>query len=262
MFYPESCLIEELMVTTQQQDVSKEIEFFDLWAVSGNGDYDVFTPDTNESIIRAFVASTGIAVGDSVLDLGCGSGCFSRLLQRAGYCVTAVDISFGMLLGARQMDCAMDLAAGNAERLPFSAGSFDAILLSGILHHLVDPAYCVDEVFRILKPGGCFMSFDPNIRNPFFYIYRAKTSPFYSSAGVSDNEEPILAQRVSDIFASRQFDVDIDYLPNVAYRTGSSGVIRVIRPVFNLIECFVFGLPLLRRLRAFVLIRGRKNYDY
>jgi len=37
-----------------------------------------------------------------------------RLLQRAGYCVTAVDISFGMLLGARQMDCAMDLAAGNA----------------------------------------------------------------------------------------------------------------------------------------------------
>ena len=59
--------------------------------MSGNGDYDVFTPDTNESIIRAFVASTGIAVGDSVLDLGCGSGCFSRLLQRAGYCVTAVN---------------------------------------------------------------------------------------------------------------------------------------------------------------------------
>ena len=77
MFYPESCLIEELMVTIQQQDVSKEIEFFDLWAVSGNGDYDVLTPDTKESIIRAFVASTGIAVGDSVIDLGCGSGCFS-----------------------------------------------------------------------------------------------------------------------------------------------------------------------------------------
>ena len=45
--------------------------------MSGNGDYDVFTPDTKESIIRAFVASTGIAVGDSVIDLGCGSGCFS-----------------------------------------------------------------------------------------------------------------------------------------------------------------------------------------
>ena len=77
MFYPESCLIEELMVTIQQQDVSKEIEFFDLWAMSGHGDFGVFTHDKNESIIRAFVVSTGIAVGDSVLDLGCGSGCFS-----------------------------------------------------------------------------------------------------------------------------------------------------------------------------------------
>ena len=122
MFYPESHLIEELIVITQQQDISKEIEFFDLRAVSGNGDYDVFTQDTNESIIQAFVASTGIVVGNSVLDLGCGSGFFSRLLQRAGYCVTAFEISFGMLLRARQMDCAMDLAAGNAERLPFSAG--------------------------------------------------------------------------------------------------------------------------------------------
>ena len=114
MFYPESCLIEELMVTTQQQDISKEIEFFDLWAMSGNGDYGVFTHHTNDSIIRAFVASTGIAVGDSLLDLGCGSGCFSRLLQRAGYCVTAIDISFGVLLGARQMEGSMDLVAGNA----------------------------------------------------------------------------------------------------------------------------------------------------
>ena len=76
--------------------------------------------------------------------------------------------------------------------------------------------------------------------------------------GVSENEEPNLTQRVSDNFGSRQFVVDIVFLPNVAYRTGSSVVIRVIRPVFNLIERFVFGLPFLRRLRAFVLISGRK----
>lgn len=249
------------MNVPQQQNIAKEIEFFDYWAGSSTVDYDVFTPATNDSIIRAFVDTTGILAGSSVLDLGCGSACFARLLQGAGYRVTGVDLSFGMLLVGRRMDCSMDLAAGNAERLPFSANSFDTVLLSGILHHLVDPTYCADEVFRILKPGGSFMAFDPNRSNPFFYIYRMKTSVFYSSVGVSDNEEPISARRVSNIFVVRKFVVKIDFLQNVNYRTGSSRVIRVIRPFFNIIERLVFGLTILRRFRAFVLISGRKSID-
>ena len=246
------------MDVTQHQNTTKEIEFFDTLAAANLGDYDVFMPATNDLIIQAFVDTTKISAGSSVLDLGCGSACFARLLQRAGYKVTGIDLSFGMLLGGRRRDVSMDLAAGNAERLPFRPGSFDAVLLSGLLHHLADPGYCADEVFRILKSGESFLAFDPNRANPFFFLYRTKTSPFYSSVGVSGNEQPIVAQNVAKIFAARRFIVKVDYLKNVEYRTGSSRVIRVIRPFFNIIERFVFGLTILRTLRAFVLISGKK----
>jgi SAM-dependent methyltransferase len=51
------------------------------------------------------------------------------------------------------------------------------------VHRLLDPARCASEVFRVLKPDGSFVAFDPNRLNPFMYLYRDRSSPFYSSVG-------------------------------------------------------------------------------
>jgi SAM-dependent methyltransferase len=40
------------------------------------------------------------------------------------------------------------------------------------VHPLPDPARCGSEVFRVLKPGGSFVAFDPNRLNPLMYLYR------------------------------------------------------------------------------------------
>jgi len=42
----------------------------------------------------------------------------------------------------------------DAEALPFADGSFDLVYLNGVLHHSPDTQRCVDEVYRVLKPGG------------------------------------------------------------------------------------------------------------
>ena len=64
------------------QDKDKEIAFFDAHAESD--EYDVFTLQTNERLIAAFVRLSGLAHGARVADLGCGSGVFTELLRRRG----------------------------------------------------------------------------------------------------------------------------------------------------------------------------------
>ena len=93
----------------------------------------------------------------------------------------------------------LEFLEGDAEHLPFPSSSLDGVLLSGLVHHLPDPSRCAAEVFRVLKPGGAFVAFDPNRMNPFMYLYRDRSSPFYSSVGVTENERPVLAQQVAAV---------------------------------------------------------------
>ena len=171
------------------QDKSKEIAFFDAHAEAD--DYDVFTPDANSKLIDAFVRLSGLHSGARVVDLGCGSGVFTELLQRRGYSAVGVDISPKLVALGRARYPGLELVEGDAENLPFPSGSLDGVLLSGLVHHFPDPWRLAAEVNRILKPGGRFVAFDPNRMNPFIYLYRERSSQFYSSIGVTENERPI-----------------------------------------------------------------------
>jgi predicted RNA methylase len=73
------------------QDKQKEIAFFDAHAASD--EYDVFTPEASARLVSAFVRLSGLSRGARVADLGCGSGVFTDLLQRAGYSSIGLDIS-------------------------------------------------------------------------------------------------------------------------------------------------------------------------
>ncbi|WP_316189918.1 class I SAM-dependent methyltransferase [Bradyrhizobium sp. SZCCHNS1054] len=238
------------------QDKQKEIDFFDGHAAADS--YDVFTPESNIRLIKTCVRLAGLKLGDRVADLGCGSGVFTELLYRQGYNAVGLDISPELIRRGRTKFQNIEFFEGDVENLPFASASLDGVLLSGLVHHLPDPSRCAAEVFRVLKPGSAFVAFDPNRMNPFMYLYRDRSSPFYSSVGVTENERPVLAHRVAAVFRSVGFNVDTDYISDLSYRYVASSKIRWLLPAYNALDRLLFAPDFMKPLRSFVLTFGRK----
>lgn len=90
------------------------------------------------------------------LDLGCGTGYFSRALGErfAASEGVALDIAEGMLRHARPLAGAQQFIAGDAERLPLQGASCDLLFSSLALQWCADFAAVLSEAERVLRPGG------------------------------------------------------------------------------------------------------------
>ncbi len=90
------------------------------------------------------------------LDLGCGTGYFSRVLapQFAGASGLALDIAEGMLAHAQPQGGAEHFIAGDAEKLPLRCGSGDLIFSSLALQWCADFSSVLSEAARVLRPNG------------------------------------------------------------------------------------------------------------
>ena len=92
---------------------------------------------------------------DKVLDVGCGNGFISQL--HPNFDIQGIDISDGMLaLNPYQS------VKASAEEIPFSDNTFDFVICRSLLHHLELPVLGLKEMFRVLKPGGRWVCWDPN----------------------------------------------------------------------------------------------------
>lgn len=129
----------------------------------------------HETWIRPAMAMLGPVAGKNVLDVGCGHGMASVVLARQGARVTGIDLSTGYVEEAKRRSQANEtdgtFLVANAERLPFAAGSFDAVWGSAILHHL-DLEAAGRELRRVLKPGGVAVFCEPWGGNPFLGFAR------------------------------------------------------------------------------------------
>jgi hypothetical protein len=102
------------------------------------------------------------------------------------------------------------------------------------------------------------MAFDPNRINPFMYLYRDRSSPFYSPVGVTENERPLLAAQAASVFTKAGFLVKTDYLSGLSYQYVASQKTRAFLPIYNWIDRTLFKVGVLRPLRSFVLTVGEK----
>lgn len=243
-----------IMHAIQQKE--KEIAFFDRHAESDV--YDAFTPESNALLINAFKKLTNLSAGSRIIDIGCGSGVFTQLLREAGYHVVGLDISPKLIERGKNIYPGLELIVGDAENLPFANETFDGVLLSGIVHHFPDPQQLAAETYRVLRPGGRFMAFDPNRMNPFMYLYRDRSSPLYSSVGVTENERPLLPKQAAVVFKNAGFLVTTDYLSGLALQYLASKQARIFLPIYNWVDRVIFGLGILKPVRSFVLTSGEK----
>lgn len=90
----------------------------------------------------------------AVLDLGCAFGFSTRLLKRRGYDATGVDASAVYIERARRADPTGVYLQCDATRIPLPDQSFDGVLFLDVLEHLPDERGAVEEIARLLRPGG------------------------------------------------------------------------------------------------------------
>jgi SAM-dependent methyltransferase len=108
----------------------------------------------------------GLRAGELLLDLGCGFGRHAFEAFKRGARVVACDMAVPELVEVRALFEAMVLAGeaspdgmavainGDATRLPFADGTFDRIVASEVMEHIADDMGALDELVRVLRPGG------------------------------------------------------------------------------------------------------------
>lgn len=90
--------------------------------------------------------------GKRVLDLGCGPGWYTVALERAGADVVGLDLGADDVALAKAQG--VNALVGDGMQLPFGDETFDGIFCSNLLEHVPDTSRVLDEVARLLKPGG------------------------------------------------------------------------------------------------------------
>ncbi|EER01004.1 conserved hypothetical protein [Perkinsus marinus ATCC 50983] len=106
------------------------------------------------------------------LDVGCGGGLLTEeMASTYGYNITGIDISEASLQQARQhgRDIPnLHYQVGSVYDIPFPDNSFDGVIISDVLEHLLDLQGALTEIYRVLKPGGVLV-FDTISRTVWSY---------------------------------------------------------------------------------------------
>ncbi|MCW2865788.1 MAG: SAM-dependent methyltransferase [Actinoallomurus sp.] len=98
-----------------------------------------------------------------ILDVGCGDGTATGMVRRLGHTVVGVDWSMMALRQARRHDLLLIRGGIDAPGLPLADGSVDMVILSEVIEHLVDTDSAIDEIHRVLRPGGRLLVSTPNL---------------------------------------------------------------------------------------------------
>lgn len=99
------------------------------------------------------VSFSRVQPGDTVVEVGAGTGNFLALFAGVAGRRIAVDLTPAMLEQARRHE-GIDLVAGDGRRLPLRSGSAGLVASAQALHHVHDPATVVKEMRRVARPGG------------------------------------------------------------------------------------------------------------
>jgi len=120
--------------------------------------------------------------GERALEVGTGTGHFALDLTRRGLDVVGVDISAPMLAAAASKDIATHWLRGDAAALPCCACSFDLVLCVTALEFVANRERAVEEMWRVVRPGGRLVIAVLNAWSPWAWARRresrAQETPF------------------------------------------------------------------------------------
>ena len=107
---------------------------------------------------RLILEAVAAREGEYILDVGCGRAIDAALLSESGAVVIGLEPSEVMLSRAKEhlgaVNSGVALSRGVGESLPFRSNSFDKVICKGALDHFLSPDKTLEEIARVLKPGG------------------------------------------------------------------------------------------------------------
>jgi ubiquinone/menaquinone biosynthesis C-methylase UbiE len=133
------------------QHVSQEL------VEAGRGYESLFVPALFEQWTKHLIEGAGIESGSQVLDIACGTGVLARRAlsrTRPSGRVVGVDPAPGMLVAAREIEPRVEWVLCSAEALELENETFDCVISQFGMMFFRDRQKSVDEMFRVLKPGG------------------------------------------------------------------------------------------------------------
>ena len=154
---------------------------------------------------RVAMLSSLLKDGDRVLELGCGTGYFTKELAKLKIQITAIDISPELLDHARQEVTSGNVTfeTQNAYQMGYKDNLFDAVVGSSVLHHL-EIQKAVYEIYRVLRPGGYIAFTEPNMMNP--QIALQKNIPWLKRRlGDSPDETAFFSWRIRNLLRAAGF---------------------------------------------------------
>jgi ubiquinone/menaquinone biosynthesis C-methylase UbiE len=163
----------------QFKRIANEIEHGKFLAAAGAGE--VWNWESPAGKVRwkrrVKMLSESITPGMTVLEMGCGTGYFTKELSNTNAKIFAIDISSDLIIKAKEeiKSDHVEFLIENAHAMSFPNDMFDAVVGSSVLHHL-EIDYALKEIFRVLKPVGNIFFTEPNMMNP--QIALQKNIPF------------------------------------------------------------------------------------
>jgi SAM-dependent methyltransferase len=143
------------------EEINKALNFSGL-------DIDFFARVKNDYLVDILDARLGGAAKAELLDVGCGvANAHKQLIGRVGK-LTGIDVSSASIAVARQRNPGIRYEVFDGTHLPIADRSLDAAFAINVFHHVPveqRPAL-VDDVRRVLRPGGLFAIFEHNPLNP------------------------------------------------------------------------------------------------
>tara|TARA_X000001036_G_scaffold401251_1_gene406231 strand:- start:746 stop:1489 length:744 start_codon:yes stop_codon:yes gene_type:complete len=195
-----------------------------------------------------------------ILDYGCGVGSFAEKISKfKPEKIFGIDISEVSIdkanKRAKELNFEAKFSVDNCEKTKFEDNTFDLVYGSGIIHHL-ETEKSLNEIYRILKPGGDFVFMEPLGTNPIINLYR-KLTP-----GSRSSDEHPLIQKDFRYIKYKFINTKVRYYGLMTlfffpfYKNPE--ISKFFRLLIN-VDQFLFKLKFFRLFAWSVLIIAKKN---
>jgi ubiquinone/menaquinone biosynthesis C-methylase UbiE len=156
---------------------------------------------------RFIMSHLGDVRGKYLLDLGCGAGESSVYFTLKGARCVATDWSPRMVSAARRLaqmhQVEIEISVLNASDIDYPDNTFDIVYAANLLHH-VETDLALQEIHRVLKPGGVACLWDPLKYNPLINLYRRIAVKVRT-----EDEKPLgfsILDTIRNLFAEFEYD--------------------------------------------------------